>query len=254
MDKRETMIAIKTEEQIEGIRKSCALLHNLFEELDSFIKEGLSTKAIDVFAYEFIHRHNAKPAFLHYEGFPATACVSVNEEVIHGIPSPHRIIKSGDLVKVDLGINLGGYFSDSAHSYEIGTVSDRVKKLNKITREALYLGIDAINKSGSRVSDISRAVFMHTSKEGFGVVKDYCGHGVGLDVHEDPSIPNYISTFGNVRLKEGMVIAIEPMITLGDWRVHTLDNNWTVVTDDGSIASHHEHTVLVGKNGPEILT
>ena len=248
------MITLKTEEQIDGIRKSCRLLHSLLEELNSFIKEGISTKAIDVFAEEFIRHHGGKPAFLHYEGFPATACVSVNDEVIHGIPSSHRIIQSGDLVKVDLGINLNGYFSDSAYSYEVGNVSEKVKRLNKITRESLYLGIDAINKKGARISDISRAIFIHNSKEGYGVVRDYCGHGVGLEVHEEPLIPNYVSSYQNLRLKEGMVIAIEPMITLGTWEVHTLDNGWTVVTDDGSIASHHEHTVAITADGPEILT
>lgn len=249
------MITIKTKDDINGIRKSCALLHSLFEELDGYIKEGLSTKAIDIFCEEFIRKHGGKPAFLHYEGFPATACVSVNEEVIHGIPSHHRIIKSGDLVKVDLGINLNGYFSDSAHGYEIGEVSPNVKKLNKATRESLYYAIDTIaNAKSPRLNDIGRAVFTYCTERGFGVVKDYCGHGVGLAVHEEPNVVNYINPQYNARLKEGMVIAIEPMITLGDWRVHTLDNDWTVVTNDKSVAAHWEHTVAITENGVEILT
>lgn len=248
------MITIKTEEEIDGIRTSCHLLRNLFEELDGFIKEGHSTKAIDVFCYEFIIKHGGKPAFLHYEGFPATACVSVNEEVIHGIPSEKRIIKSGDLVKVDLGINLNGYFSDSSHGYEIGKVDSSVKKLNKVTKESLYLAIDAMNKKGARLNDIGKAVFTHCTDHGYGVVKDYCGHGVGLEVHEEPSVVNYINPVYNPHLKEGMVLAIEPMITLGTWRVHTLNNNWTVVTDDLSVAAHWEHTVALTANGPEILT
>lgn len=249
------MITIKTKDDINGIRKSCALLHSLFEELDGYIKEGLSTKAIDIFCEEFIRKHGGKPAFLHYEGFPATACVSVNEEVIHGIPSHHRVIKSGDLVKVDLGINLNGYFSDSAHGYEIGEVSPSVKKLNKATRESLYYAIDTISNTKSpRLNDIGRAVFTYCTERGFGVVKDYCGHGVGLAVHEEPNVVNYINPQYNARLKEGMVIAIEPMITLGDWRVHTLDNDWTVVTNDKSVAAHWEHTVAITENGVEILT
>lgn len=248
------MITIKTEEEIEGIRKSCQLLKNLFEELDGFVKEGITTKAIDVFSYEFITKHGGKPAFLHYDGFPASACVSVNEEVIHGIPSSKRFLRSGDLVKVDLGINLNGYFSDSSHGYEIGKVDDKVKKLNRVTRESLYLAIDAMNKKGARLNDVGKAVFTHCTEHGYGVVKDYCGHGVGLDVHEEPSVVNYINPIYNPHLKEGMVLAIEPMITLGTWRVHTLSNDWTVVTDDNSTAAHWEHTVAITHNGAEILT
>ena len=249
------MITIKTKDEINGIKKSCALLRSLFEELDGFIKEGITTKAVDVFCENFIKKHGGKPAFLYYDGFPASACISINEEVIHGIPSSHRIIKNGDLVKVDLGINLNGYFSDSAHGYEIGNVPKNVKQLNKTTKESLYLAIDAISNSQSpRVSDIGRAVFTHCSERGFGVVRDYCGHGVGLDVHEEPSIANYINPQYNARLKEGMVIAIEPMITLGTWKVHTKDDGWTVVTDDNSVAAHWEHTVAITENGAEILT
>ena len=249
------MITIKTKDEINGIKKSCALLRSLFEELDGFIKEGITTKAVDVFCENFIKKHGGKPAFLYYDGFPASACISINEEVIHGIPSSHRIIKNGDLVKVDLGINLNGYFSDSAHGYEIGNVPKNVKQLNKTTKESLYLAIDAISNSQSpRVSYIGRAVFTHCSERGFGVVKDYCGHGVGLDVHEEPSIANYINPQYNARLKEGMVIAIEPMITLGTWKVHTKDDGWTVVTDDNSVAAHWEHTVAITENGVEILT
>ena len=249
------MITIKTKDEINGIKKSCALLRSLFEELDGFIKEGITTKSVDVFCENFIKKHGGKPAFLYYDGFPASACISINEEVIHGIPSSHRIIKNGDLVKVDLGINLNGYFSDSAHGYEIGNVPKNVKQLNKTTKESLYLAIDAISNSQSpRVSDIGRAVFTHCSERGFGVVKDYCGHGVGLDVHEEPSIANYINPQYNARLKEGMVIAIEPMITLGTWKVHTKDDGWTVVTDDNSVAAHWEHTVAITENGVEILT
>ena len=249
------MITIKTKDEINGIKKSCALLRSLFEELDGFIKEGITTKAVDVFCENFIKKHGGKPAFLYYDGFPASACISINEEVIHGIPSSHRIIKNGDLVKVDLGINLNGYFSDSAHGYEIGNVPKNVKQLNKTTKESLYLAIDAISNSQSpRVSDIGRAVFTHCSERGFGVVKDYCGHGVGLDVHEEPSIANYINPQYNARLKEGMVIAVEPMLTLGSPRIFVHDNDWTIDTQDGSPSAHFEHTIIITRDGYEILT
>lgn len=248
------MINLKSKEEIDGIRKSCHMLRSLFEELDGFVKEGQTTAEIDKFCYEFIIKHGGKPAYLNYEGFPATACISINEEVIHGIPSPKRIIKSGDLVKVDLGINLNGYFSDSTHAYEIGNVKEEVKKLSRITRESLYLGIEAAGKRDARINDIGKAVYMHTTKEGYGVVKDYSGHGVGLQVHEEPSVPNYITVDYNPRIKEGMVLAIEPMITLGTWKVKVLSDGWTVVTKDNSVAAHWEHTIAITSNGAEILT
>ncbi|HAL19038.1 MAG TPA: type I methionyl aminopeptidase, partial [Spirochaetaceae bacterium] len=225
-------VNVKSDAEIDGIRKSCRLLKCLFEELDSYMKEGRSTKGIDIFCYDFITKHGGKPAFLNYQGFPGSACVSINEEVIHGIPSAKRIIEEGDLVTVDLGINLNGFFSDSAHTYEIGKVQERVHQLNVTTREALYKGIDAISDTmgSTRVSDISRAIYDYVRKKNYGVVRDFCGHGVGLAVHEDPMIPNYVSS--NVRIKPGFVIAIEPMITLGKGDVRILPNKWTVVTKD----------------------
>ncbi|MCF0237282.1 MAG: type I methionyl aminopeptidase, partial [Sphaerochaetaceae bacterium] len=174
---------------------------------------------------------------------------------IHGIPKKNHIIHDGDIVSVDLGINLGGYFSDSARTYCIGNVSPEVEKLVKVTRECLYKGIDALNKSHSRIQDIGEAVFNHANKYGYGVVREYTGHGVGLDVHEEPEIPNYVSHFcGNPRIREGMVLAIEPMINLGTKNIIDLDDGWTVITADGKPSAHWEHTVAITKNGPEILT
>lgn len=249
------MILLKTEEQIEGIRKSCQMLCNLLDSLDGKIKVGMSTKDIDVYCHDWIVNRNAKPACLHYEGFPATACISVNEEVIHGIPKKNKIIQDGDIVSVDICINLKGYISDSARTYMVGNVSSECKKLVKVTEECLYRGIEAASQKNARVMDIGRAVYEHANKNGFGVMRDYCGHGVGLDLHEDPEIPNYVCAhLPNSRLREGMVFAIEPMIHMGTHKIKELDDGWTVVTADGKPAAHFEHTVAITSNGLEILT
>ena len=249
------MILLKTEEQIDGIRKSCHLLAQLLESLQGKITAGMSTWELDQKCHDFIVKHGGKPAFLHYEGFPASACISINEEVIHGIPKRKRIIQDGDIVSVDLGINLNGYFSDSARTYLVGNVKPEVKKLVQVTRECLYKGIEALNKPHCRIHDIGSAVYEHAHRNGFGVVREYCGHGVGLKVHEDPEIPNYVSAFSpNPRIREGMVLAIEPMINLGGDGIIDLDDGWTVITADGKPAAHWEHTVAVTSNGPEILT
>ena len=189
------MILLKTNEQIDGIRKSCKLLARLLDSLDGKIVAGMSTWDIDQICHEFIIKHGGKPAFLHYEGFPASACVSVNEEIIHGIPKRKRIIQDGDIVSVDLGINLNGYFSDSARTFLVGDVKPEVRKLSDVTRECLYRGIAALEKPRCRIQDIGAAVYEHAHRNGFGVVREYCGHGVGLKVHEEPEIPNYVSPF-----------------------------------------------------------
>ena len=249
------MILLKTEEQINGIRKSCHLLAQLFDSLEGRIVAGMSTWDIDQLCHDFIIKHGGKPAFLHYEGFPASACVSVNEEVIHGIPKRKKILQEGDEVSVDLGINLGGYFSDSARTYMIGDVRPEVRKLVEVTRECLYKGISALDKPKCRIQDIGAAVYEHAKRNGLGVVREYCGHGVGLHVHEEPEIPNYVSHFSpNPRIREGMVIAIEPMINLGTDGIIDMPDGWTVVTADGKPAAHWEHTVAITDNGPEILT
>ncbi|MCF0261627.1 MAG: type I methionyl aminopeptidase [Sphaerochaetaceae bacterium] len=249
------MILLKTEEQIKGIRQSCHLLCQLLDSLDGKIVAGMSTMDIDKMCYDFITKHGGKPAFLHYEGFPATACISVNEEIIHGIPKKNKIIKDGDLVSVDLGINLKGYFSDSARTFEVGNVAPELKRLNKVTRECLYKGIEVLNKPNCRIQDIGQAVFNHAHGNGFGVVREYTGHGVGLEVHESPEIPNYVSRFSpNPRIRQGMVLAIEPMINLGADGIIDMPDGWTVITADGKPSSHWEHTVAITANGPEILT
>lgn len=252
------MITIKSEKQIDGIRKSCHELARLLDILESgFLKEGMSTKDIDDFCYDYITNLGGKPAFLGYGGFPASACISVNEVVIHGIPSKKHIIKNGDLVSIDLGIDLNGYISDSARTIIVGEKSsEENEKLCRVTKECLELGCKAAAKKGARVSDIGRAVYSHATKNGFGVVKDYCGHGVGLELHESPEIPNYVSHLSpNPRLRAGMVIAIEPMINMGTGKIlDNFDDGWTVKTADGKPSAHFEHTIAITNDGIEILT
>lgn len=247
------MIRLKNEDEINAIRKSCQLLAQMFKEVIPQVKAGMSTKQVDDICKKFIIEHGGKPAW-YQEGFPGAACISINEEVIHGIPSAKRIIADGDIVSLDVGINLDGYISDSTHSVLVGNVSPKVKKLDEVTLEALQAGIDAC-RVGNRIKDISRAVYDVVAKHGYGVVYDYCGHGVGLDVHEDPSIPNVPNWGGaNPRIQAGMVLAIEPMINLGTADVITAEDGWTVLTADGLPSAHEEHTVAVFEDHTEILT
>jgi len=249
------MITLKTEDQIKYIHDSCRLLAQLHDKLEKIVEVGITTQEIDRIAYDFILKHKGTPAFLHYGGFPNTCCISINEQVIHGIPSMRKL-KDGDIVSLDIGINLNGYFSDAARTHLVGNhVPDDVKKLVKITNESLLLGIEGTEKRGARIHDISLPISRHAERHGFSVVRDYCGHGVGLQVHEDPQIPNYVNSFSpNPRLREGMVLAIEPMINLGNKRVETLEDGWTVVTADGKPSAHVEHTIAITSNGVIILT
>ncbi len=246
------MIRVKNDEQIAGIRRSCRLLATMFDMVESEIREGVTPKKLDSLCHEFIVDNNGIPAFLGYGGFPATLCTSVNSAVIHGIPD-NRPLRSGDVISIDCGISLDGFISDSAYTFPVGDVSAEVAKLLKITEESLYKGIDAA-RAGNRVKDISTAVYKHTRTQGYGVVREYSGHGVGLDVHEEPSVPNYPGSGPNPRLKPGMVLAIEPMINLGGDAVRVLDDEWTVVTRDDAVSAHFEHTIAIHRDHTEILT
>ncbi len=246
------MIRLKNENQINGIRKSCKLLAQMYKEIIPMIKAGMSTKDIDDMCVEFIQKHGGKPAW-YRENFPGAACVSVNDAVIHGIPSKKIKIHDGDLVSLDVGIDLDGYISDSATTVMVGNVSDEHRRLVKTTKKCLEAGIAAC-KVGNRIRDISKAVSAIAEEAGYGVVYEYCGHGVGLDVHEDPSIPNVVCGGSNPRIQPGMVLAIEPMINLGTADVEIADDDWTVITADGSFSAHEEHTVAVFKDHTEILT
>lgn len=246
------MIHLKTEEEIDGIRKACHLTADMFNELIPKIHAGMSTKEIDKMFKDYILGHGGKPAWWK-EDYPGAVCISVNEVVIHGLPSNKKIIKEGDLVSLDVGIDLDGYISDTTHSILIGKVDPKVRKLQEVTAECLKAGIAAC-VVGNRISDVANAVYEIASKHGYGVVYDYCGHGVGLEVHEDPSVPNCPFRGANPRIKAGMVLAIEPMINMGTADVETLDDGWTVVTCDGSVSCHEEHTVAIFEDHTEVLT
>jgi len=250
------VIRLKNETQMAGIRTSCALLSSLYAELRPMIVAGIATIELDRFAERFIVAHGGKPAFLHYgdksNPFPATLCVSINEEVIHGIPGKRKI-QPGDVVGIDSGIDLGGYFSDAAFSVAVPPVAPETERLLKVTKECLERAIAAV-KPGARIHDISRAVFSHARANGYGVVRQYCGHGVGFSQHEDPQVPNYVGSGPNPRIVPGMVLAIEPMINAGGDGVAELDDGWTIVTLDKSRSAHFEHTIGVTANGAEILT
>lgn len=246
------MIRIKNEAQINGIRRSCKLLARLYRELVPGVKAGMTTWDIDKLCVDFITAHGGTPAW-YSQDFPGAACISVNDEVIHGIPSKKRVIQEGDLVSLDIGIDLDGYISDSAVTVPVGKISERERLLVDTTTRALEAGIAACRK-GNRIGDISRAVYDVATAQGFGVVYEYCGHGVGLSVHEDPQIPNVPERGPNPRIVPGMVLAIEPMINMGTGDIVLHEDGWTVLTADGEVSCHMEHTVAVFEDHTEILT
>jgi len=249
------MIRLKNAKQIEGIRRSCRMLSAMYTELIPLVKPGVQTIEIDKWVQGWIKKAGGRPAFLG-EGhkrnpYPAAICISLNEEVIHGIPSKRKIV-NGDLVSLDCGIILDGYVSDQAITLEAGNVSPEAHRLNTVTRECLYAGIEAA-KAGDRLLSISRAVQAHALEAGFGVVHKFCGHGVGLALHEDPQVSN-VPKGPNPRLSGGMVLAIEPMINDGSAEVEILNDGWTVVTADSGLSAHWEHTIAIFKDHTEILT
>jgi methionyl aminopeptidase len=251
------MIRLKNEKQIEGIRKSCKMLSAMYRDLIPLVKPGVETIEIDRWVQSWIKQAGGKPVFLGYRQsknstpYPAAICISINNEVIHGIPSKRRI-REGDLVSLDCGIDLGGFISDQALSIEAGKVSRELHELNIATRECLYKGIAAV-KAGDRLLQVARAVEGHALAKGYGVVHDYCGHGVGFALHEDPQVPNYPHG-PNPRMNNGMVFAIEPMINMGNGDVEVLEDGWTVVTADDKASAHWEHTVAIFRDRVEILT
>lgn len=247
------MIIIKSEEEIELMRISGKVTAFILKELESFIRPGISTADIDKFVESTITSNGMIPTFKGYGGFPASACVSINEEVVHGIPDKKRILKEGDIVSVDVGSTYKGYVSDAARTYPVGTVSDTAKKLMDTTRESFFAGLEYC-KVGNRLSDISHAIQVRAESDGFSVIRDFVGHGVGQNMHEDPQIPNYGKPGRGPRLAKGMVFAIEPMICEGTYDVETLSNDWTVVTLDGKLSAHYENTVVITDGEPQMLT
>ena len=247
------MITIKSAKQVELMRKSCALTRELFEILEQHIKPGVNTKQLDKIAYDFYTSRGAKPNFLGYGGFPGTICASINDEVVHGIPSKHAVLREGDIISIDMGCTLDGWHSDAARTFAVGKISDEAQRLIDVAKESFFEGIKYI-KHGAKLGDVSSAIQNYVEGHGYGVVRDLVGHGIGRELHEDPSVPNFGTAGKGVKLAAGMTLAIEPMITEGSYKVAVLDDDWTVVTDDGSLAAHYENTVLVTHDGCEILT
>jgi methionyl aminopeptidase len=247
-----TGIICKSPAEIERMRPASRLVARLLEELRGLVQPGVTTAELDRVAEHRIREAGGVPAFKGYHGFPATICASVNEQVIHGIPSARALVE-GDILSIDLGAVVDGYYGDAAITVPVGRISERAAELLRVTEEALYKGI-AQAKVGGRVSDIGHAVQWHVEAHGFSVVREFVGHGIGVAMHEEPQIPNYGDPGRGPRLAEGMVLAIEPMINLGKAAVKVLDDGWTAVTRDGSLSAHFEHTVCVTASGPAILT
>ena len=247
------MIHVKSEKEIDLIRESCKVVRDTLAFVESKIQAGMSTKEIDELVERYIRASGAYPSCLGYGGFPASCCVSVNEMVVHGIPSEDVILQNGDIVSVDLCAYKNGYHGDAARTFCIGEVSPEKRNLVKVTEECFFKGIEGL-KAGTPLFDIGYRVQKHAESFGYGVIRSYTGHGIGSEMHEDPSVPNYGKLGTGVRLKAGTVLCVEPMIALGSWRVKLLDDGWGAVTADGKPAAHYENTLVVREDGVEILT
>lgn len=246
------MIIIKNDQEIEYMRKAGRLVGETLARLEEIIRPGVTTAEIDKIAEEFIVKHNAKPSFKGYHGFPASICASVNQEVVHGFPSG-RILQEGDIISIDCGALLNGYQGDAARTIPVGKVSSEAEKLIQVTRDSFFKAVEMAHV-GNRLTDISAAVQNYVESFGFSVVRDFVGHGIGRDMHEDPEVPNFGRPGRGPKLVHGMVLAIEPMVNIGKYDVKVEANDWTVVTEDGSLSAHYENTVAILMNGPEILT
>ncbi len=246
------MIELKSPQEIEKMRVAGRLAADTLAALKDLVAPGVATRELDRFAEEYIRKSGAVPMFKGYRGYPASICVSINREVVHGIPSGRRL-KEGDIVSIDLGTEREGYCGDIAATFPVGAVAEDDRKLLRVTREALELGL-AQALAGGRLNDIGSAIQLHVERNGFSVVRDYVGHGIGRHMHEEPQVPNFGQTGTGIRLKPGMVLAIEPMVNEGSWEVRVEDDQWTVVTRDGRKSAHFEHVVAVTENGPDILT
>ncbi|MGC8493611.1 MAG: type I methionyl aminopeptidase [Syntrophobacteraceae bacterium] len=247
------MIILRSRAEIEKIRAACAVVAEILERLVEHIKPGVTTLDLNGISEELAVKKGAKPAFKGYHGYPYALCASVNEEVVHGMPSRHRRLKGGDIISLDFGVVMDGYFGDAALTVPVGQISESAVKLCTVTEECLYEGISKA-VAGNRVSDISHAIQDYVEKRGYSVVREFVGHGIGQHLHESPQVPNYGPPGRGVRLKPGMVLAIEPMINVGEPDVVVLEDQWTAVTRDRKLSAHFEHTIAVTDNGPRILT
>ena len=248
------MVSIKSKKEIERMREAGKILARVHQELGQALKPGMSTWEVDKLGERIIRDFGCIPSFKNYNGFPASICVSVNDEVVHGIPDRHRILQEGDIVSLDAGVIWKGYHSDAARTHGIGQISPQARKLIEVTEQCFYEGIKYA-KAGNHLNDISTAIQRYAESFGYGVVRDLVGHGIGSHrLHEDPEVPNFSQKKRGVRLRPGMTLAIEPMINEGRYDVVWLDNDWTVVTDDGSLSAHYENTILITDGEPEILS
>lgn len=247
------MIVLKTGRELKVMREACRISAEALKLAGSAVEPGVTTAEIDRIAEKYILSQGAKPNFKNYNGYPATACISINNEVIHGIPSKKRKIKSGDIVSIDLGAKFDGYHGDNAATFACGDVTAEAKRLMDTTRESLYEGIAAA-VSGGRIGDIGHAIQQYVEARGYSVVRKFVGHGVGTQLHEAPEVPNFGTPGRGIRLMPGMTIAIEPMINAGHYDVKVMPDGWTVLTKDGSLSAHFEHTIVITPDGPQILT
>ncbi|KPL01653.1 MAG: methionine aminopeptidase [candidate division Zixibacteria bacterium SM23_73_2] len=246
------MITLKSKREIGIIRENGKILAQTLELIERNIKEGIKTRKLDSLAEDFIRGRGALPAFKGYRGFPSSICVSVNEQVVHGIPDDRGLV-SGDIISVDVGVYKDGYYADGAFTFKVGEVSPQAQRLIDVTRNSLYKGIEFCSE-GKNLSDVSFAIQSHVEASGFQVVRELVGHGIGKEMHEEPQVPNFGQPGEGPVLREGMVLAIEPMVNMGSGEIETMEDGWTVVTKDRSLSAHFEHTVTITKNGPEILT
>lgn len=246
------MIIIKTQDEVEKIARACKIVAEILNALKEIVKPGITTKDIEVFVDKRIAERGAVAAFRGYRNYPSSVCTSVNDQVVHGIPSGLRL-KEGDILSVDLGIYLEGFYGDGAVTFPVGRISPSAERLLRVTEEALYIGIEKA-RPGNRVSDISSSIQRYVESHGYSVVRTFVGHGIGRSLHEEPQVPNFGAPGQGPRLREGMTLAIEPMVNEGTYEVRILDDGWTAVTADGKLSAHYEHTVAITRNGARILT
>ncbi len=247
------MITIKSKSEIEKMRLAGKITGDVLKEVEKHIKPGISTKQLDKIAYNYIVSRGAAPSFLNYNGFPASICASRNDEVVHGIPSKGMILAEGDIISIDVGAYINGYHGDAARTFAVGKISDEAQRLIDVTKQSFFEGIKyAVH--GAKLGDVSAAIQEYVESNGYSVVRDLVGHGIGRKMHEDPSVPNYGHKGRGVKLAAGMTLAIEPMVNAGEYDVCVLDDDWTVVTEDGSLSAHYENTILITKDKCEILT
>ena len=248
------MIFVKNSEQIRLMKKAGRITGEALALAGEMVREGVTTKQLDDCIRRHIESCGARPSFLGYGGFPGSACISINDEVIHGIPSAKRVLKEGDIVKIDVGAFIGGYHGDSANTFPVGRVSEEALRLIEATKRSFELGVEAASQPGARLGDVGAAIDGYVTKMGYSTVKKFVGHGIGQDLHEDPNVPNFGTPGRGVRLCNGMTIAIEPMVNAGGAGVYVLPDGWTVKTTDGSLSAHYEHTVALTADGPILLT